>query len=119
MSSTDLMGLGMPPDLALALSDVANTLTCTGTTQATAAAVKSKITELSAASSQTGARLPATAKVGEVYYFFCSSSTTAVVYCPVGDNMNSSANGSANVAQNKGLIAWMYKQDNWATILTA
>jgi len=115
----DLVGLGMPAQLAATLGNTANALTCAGTSQTTAATVKVHNTELVAASSQTGAILPSLALVGTPYWFFTSSSTTAVVYCPVGHNLNGSANGSLSIAQNKGAVIWQYKKSNWASILTA
>lgn len=117
-ASFELVGTGMPPQLASLLGGDPSLLTCTGTSQATAAVVKSKNTELSAASSQTGAIL----QKGSLYNFhafFTSSSTSAVVYCPVGDTLNGSSNGSLSIAQNKGAVIWQYKKGAWASILTA
>lgn len=114
----DLAGLGVSPLVADALGNTANTLTCAGTTQATAATIKTTNTELSAASNQTGAVLPTTAKIGTPYYFACSSSTSAVVYVPVGHSLAGNINDSATVAQNASLILWQYKSKNWAKQIT-
>ena len=118
----DLCGFGMPPQLAAALSGNANTLTCTGTTQATAATILSKFTELSPASSQTGAILPNALIAGE-WHVVNQQSTSAVVYVPVGDTLNTTLNGSLTVAQGKAAILWKYKVSGgaatWTYILTA
>lgn len=117
--ATDLMGVGMPPHLAVELGNTSNALTCTGTALATAAAVKSTNTELVAASSQTGAAIQSTAKIGTPYYFFASASTSAVVYVPSGSYLNGVQNDSLTLAQNKAAIMWQYKLNRWASNLTA
>ena len=123
--STDLVGLGMAPDLAGELGHTASTLVCTGTSsQANSAKVLTKNVELTAASgSANGALLPSTAKVGNIYLFFTSTATSAIVYVPVGDYLNGSQNAGLTVAQNKGAAMWRYKVSAgvgyWASILTA
>lgn len=51
-TSTDLTGLGVAPQLAELIGNQPSTLTCTGTSQTTAATILSKNVELSTASSQ-------------------------------------------------------------------
>lgn len=114
-----LTGLGVPAQLAQLLGAQPAVLTCAGTTQGTAAVLKSRGSELSAAASQTGAIPPSTAEVMVPYALTNSSSTTAVLYVPVGHNLNGSLNGSVNVAQNKAIYFWQYKSKNWTYILTA
>lgn len=116
-TADDLTGLGMPPLLASELGNQPNALTCTGTSQTTAATIKTKNTELVAASSQTGAVPPSDAKVGSPYFLVASASTTAVVYVPVGHTLLGSLNGSVNLAQNKCMILWQYKLNNWAYLI--
>lgn len=118
-TADDLVGVGTPPLQASLLSSNPNTLTCTGTSQATAAAIKSKNTELSPASSQTGAILPSGATVGGNYNMFNGQSTSAVIYCPVGHLLNGTSNNSLTLAQNKAAIMFQYKKSNWWSILTA
>ena len=123
--STDLVGLGMAPELARELGNQASTLTClAASTQTGAAKILTTNVELSAASgSLNSAILPTLAKVGTPYLFFGGSSTAALVYPPVGDNMNGSANAACTVAQNKGVIIMKYKQSgstgSWSSITTA
>ena len=118
-SSDDLQGLGMPSPLAQVLGNQPATLTCTGTTQATAALIKTTNTELVAAGSATGAILNSSAPNGSPYYLFTSSSTAALIYPPVGEVLNGTTNGTLSLAQNKAAIIWQYKNNNWVSILTA
>lgn len=115
----DLVGLGMPPSLASILGNQPSSLTCTGTAQGTAATILSKLIELVAASSQTGAILPSGAHIGSPFYVFCSSSTSAVVYCPSGHTLNGTANNSLTLAQNKSAYLVQYKKGFWTSNLTA
>ncbi len=123
--STDLTGLGMAPELASELGHTASTLVClASSTQTGAAKVLTKNVELTAASaSLNSAILPSSAKVGNSYLFFTSTSTSAVVYVPVGDYLNASQNAGLTIAQNKGAMMWRYKilagVGYWASILTA
>lgn len=118
-TSTDLMGLGMAAQLAESLGNTNNALTCTGTAIATAATIKTHNTELVAASSQTGAKFPSTAKVGTPYYLFNSTATSAVIYVPSGMYINTVLNDSYTLAQNKSVIMLQYKPNYWSTNLTA
>ena len=117
--ATDLMGVGMAAQLANELGNTANALTCTGTSQATAATIKTTNTELVAASSQTGAILPSTAKIGTPYFVNAQASTSAVVYVPVGQYLNSVQNDSLTVAQYKAAVLWQSKLNYWTKVLTA
>ena len=125
-TETDLTGLGMAPSLAAELGNQPNVVTCTGTSsQAGAATIYTKNSELSAAdSSHNGAILPAAAKVGSPFFLFTSSSTSAIVYPPVNHYLNGGTSNSLTVAQNKGAICFKYKQTAagvgyWFSILTS
>lgn len=117
--SDNLIGLGMPAQLANVCGAKANALTTTGTSQTTAATMKSRNTELVTAGSQTGAIPPSNAQVMEPYFITNQQSTTGVVYVPVGHYLNSVQNASVNVAQYKSLILWQYKKGYWTYNLTA
>jgi hypothetical protein len=117
--ATDLMGVGIPPLAADELGNTANIVTCAGTGQTTATSIKTKNSELVAASSQTGAILPSSAKIGSPYYVVASASTAAVVYVPVGQYLNGAQNDSLTLTQNKAAILWQYKLNNWTKVLTA
>lgn len=118
-TETDLVGLGVAPQLAQSLGNQPNVVTCAGTAQGTATTILTKNSELSAASSQTGAIIPSTAHIGSPYFVFTSSSTSAVVYVPSGHYLNGTQNAGLTVAQNKGAILWQYKKNYWASVLTA
>ena len=120
----DLVGLGMPAQLAEALGNTPHALACTGTAVATAATIKTTNTELVPSSANTGAVLQASAKVGTPYYMFNAQSTSAVIYVPTSSVLNGTTNGTFTVAQNKAAILWQVKAaangvDHWAALLTA
>ena len=117
--STDLVGLGVAPELATKLGNDAVTLTTTGTAQTTAATITSTNVELSTAGGATGAILPSGALVGTPYFVFTSTATTGVVYPPSGHYLVGSLNTGVNVAQNKGAIFWQYKKGYWAYVVLA
>ena len=122
---TDLTGLGMAPGLAVELGNQASTLVClASSTQTGAAKVLTKNVELTAAdASHNSAILQSSDKVGSPFYFFTSTSTSAIVYVPVGDYLNGSQNAGLTIAQNKGAIMWKYKVlasvGYWTSTLTA
>jgi len=114
ISTTDaLTGLGFSGQQAALMGGNPTVLTCTGTTQGGAAILKSRNTELSPASSQTGAIPPSSASVMEPYFLTNQQATTATVYVPSGHYLNSSQNGSTTVAQGASLIFWQYKPKYW------
>lgn len=116
-TSDAFMGLGMPAQISAILGANPHNLTCAGTSQTTAAILKSRNTELTAAASQTGAVPPTTAGVMEPYFIVNSSSTAAVVYVPVGHTLNGTLNSS--ILSGTGLIQWrsvilyQYKPKFW------
>ena len=112
--ATDLMGHGMSPFLAKDLGNDANLVTCAGTTLGAATTIKTTNSELSAAGSQTGAILPTTAKIGTPYYAFCSSSTSAVIYVPSGQYLNTVQNDTFTLAQKKAVVLFQYKLNYWS-----
>jgi hypothetical protein len=113
------MGVGVPAQQAKVIGSDYTALTCTGTTQAGAAPVLSKMVELTAAANQTGALLPSDADVQEEYNFFNSSATAADVYVPAGHYLNGTQNAELTIAQDKAAKIWQYKPKYWASILTA
>ena len=122
--STDLVGLGMAPELARELGNQASALTCAASsTQTGAAKVLTTNVELTAAGGANSAILPATAKIGTPYFFFTTSSTAAIIYSPVGDVMNGTSNAGVTLAQNKAALIIKYKQagsvGSWSSITTA
>jgi hypothetical protein len=113
------MGMGMNGDLAAAMGYAPFILNCTGTSQTTAAPVRTKNAELLASASNTGAMLIATAKVGSSHFCFNSSATAAVIYVPTGQYLNSTQNGTFTLAVNKAASFLQYKANYWSSSLTA
>ncbi len=117
-TATDLMGLGMPGELAGLLGNQPQALTATGTTQAGAAAITAHLVTMTATGAD-GIILPITGKVGTPYYVLNSSASTGLVYCPVGHTMNTTSNGSVSVATHLGVLCIQMSKGVWASILTA
>jgi hypothetical protein len=118
-TNDDLTGFGFSPQQSALLGGNPAVLTCTGTASTTAATLKSRNTELSPASSQTGAIPPSDAKVMAPYFLTNAQSTTAVVYVPAGHTLNTSGGASFNLAQYKAAIFWQYKPKNWTYVILA
>lgn len=118
--SEDLMGGGIAPLVSAMLGNDPQALTTTGTTQATAAAIRSHLATLTTASSQTGAILPSNAKVGTPYWVSNPASTTGIVYAPASTTLNGAASTTGlNLAQNKAAIFIQTAVGVWVSILTA
>ena len=117
--ATDLMGLGMESHMANILGNDDSIVTCAGTTQAAATLIKTTNVEFSASGGATGAILSATLPIGSPVYGITTSSTAAIIYCPVGHSMNTSLNGSLSLAQNKAAVLIQYKKGFWSSVLTA
>lgn len=117
----DLMGLGMPGALASRLGFTPTTLTTTGTSATTAAAIQTKLTILTTASSQTGAILPAAASLGGIFIVTNPTATTGIVYPDSGGTINggTATTGGQNIAQNKTIIFIKVANLTWVSVLTA
>src|SRR5712671_463749 len=107
-SADALAGLGLPVQLAQLLGGNPHQLTCTGTTQGTAATIRSSNTELVTAASQSGAILPASPDNTNVmvpYNIFNGTATTAVLYVPTGHTINGVLNSTLSIpSTNKSVI---------------
>ena len=107
MSSVELMGLGMPSGLAGLLSDEALSISGAGTTQATATAIRSKLTNITAAGGATGGILPSTAPIGFPFYVTSLGATAPVIYCPVGHTLNGTTNGGCTYSASPGTLIFL------------
>jgi hypothetical protein len=114
---TDLMGTGMPWSTAAYLGYTPQTVAAAGTTQANAATVQSKLIEMTATGAD-GIILP-NADIGTPVNVFNSSSSTGLVYVPVGHTLNTTLNGSLSLVTHKGAIFIQYKNKFWYSILSA
>lgn len=115
-TSDDLAGLGLPMELSAVLGYNPSNLTCTGTTQATAAAALGKNVTVNAQTSQTGAIIAASSKIGTPHYFSngTASTTTALIYAPVGHTLNGVASTTPyTLAQNAGVFLFQASLKNW------
>jgi hypothetical protein len=119
-TSANLMGLGTVPALANMLGRNPTAVTCAGTASTTATLIQQKLSNLTAASSQTGAILPAVgsgANLGDGWVVNTTSSTSAVLYPPSGATINGAS--SLTVAQNKTALVFYYSPTVLFSILTA
>src|SRR5580658_5832104 len=105
--SRNLVGLGMPAQLASSLGGVPTVVAGVGTTQVGAARINSKNCSLNAQTSQTAFYLPtgtaASLPAGELYgIYFLNNSTLStaspIIYVGVGGYMNGVANGSITLS---------------------
>jgi hypothetical protein len=116
----DLMGLGMPGALANRLGNSVNDpLVAAGTSSTTATTIQNHVTNVTAASSQTGVIIPASASIGSVWFISCDHATTAtaVVYPPSGATITNAS--SVNLAQDKDMIVWRISSTKFAHVILA
>lgn len=117
-TSTDFMGLGVNPFLALSLGNDNQLVVATGSTQTTAAPIQTTNTEMTATGAD-GVILPA-GRIGSLHLVYNSSASTGKVYVPVGHTLNGSLNGSLSLTTAaRSAILWQYKLKFWASNLTA
>lgn len=121
--AVDLMGVGLPQEQAnrLGLSN-ATAVTAAGTTTGAATVLDASVTNVSltAASSQTGLRLPADAELFSTYLVRNVSSTTANIYPNTGGYLNAgSQDGAVTLAQNLGRLFIYVGSSRWLSFLTA
>lgn len=110
---TDLMAFSMPAQLAGLVGFTPTTLTATGTASTTAATIRSRMVDVNAASSQTGAIFPLAGAdksglgcPGDFFLLSNNSGTTAVLYPPAGATITGAA--SVNLATAKNAIVWVF-----------
>ncbi len=114
------MGLGEPGPLAARLGNSVNDpLVAAGTASTTATTIQNKITNVTAASSQTGVIIPASASIGSVWWISCDHATTAsaVVYPPSGATITNGS--SVTLAQDKNMVVWRISTTKFAHIILA
>jgi hypothetical protein len=126
--SRNLVGLGVPPQVAEELGAVPTVLAGTGTTQGAAAAILTKNTSINAQSSQTAVYLPtataATVASRQLYspYFLNYSTLSAaspIIYVGVGGYMNGVLNGSITLTTGQAAIAWQQASGVYYSVKTA
>jgi hypothetical protein len=112
----DLTGLGMAAQLSAELGNQPTGLTCTGTTAAAAAVIKTKNTALNAQTAQTAAILPSGAKIGSPFWVWNGtvSGASALVFVPVGHTLfGSLGTNPVTIAQNRGAMFFQLQKSQW------
>lgn len=128
VDSRNLVGLGVPPQVAETLGGTPATIAGTGTTQAAAAAINTKSAILNAQSSNTAFYLP-TATAATIaartlfapYYlnYGTISAASPIVFVGVGGTMNGVLNGSVTLASGQAMIAWQVASGQYYSVKTA
>ena len=122
--ATDLMGLGLPGPTSAQLGNTPVTLTCAGTTQATAATIPNgcHMFVIAATAAANGAIFQTNAPIGTPMYFSVAtgaSLATAAIYCQVGGTMNTATNGSVLIATGKSAILYQNATSTWISVPTS
>lgn len=118
----NLMGAGLPAEVANQLGNVPATLAGIGTSQTTAATIRTSMTDLTATSGQTAFVMSSTGAITRLYFLSNSSvgATTALIFPASGGSINNgTTDASVSLAQNKTAIMWRYSQTKWFFLLTA
>lgn len=119
--SVDLIGLGLPVELAVRLgSNDLTTLAGVGTAQVGAAAIRTDNTLATTAGGATAFVLPSTASIDNPYMVTNSSATAALVFPPSGGSINAAgADASVSIAQNLARVFIRKSSTRWISFLTA
>jgi len=114
----DLMGFGMAPFVAGELGNRPNTVVCSGTVQSGAAAIIEHLSLINAANSGSlAAILPSSGKVGTPYFISGGGTSAPRIFCPVGQTLNGTVNGSINFsASNASGLFIQMTLNNWYCI---
>lgn len=128
-TTTDLINLGLPDELARRLGFMDNNnrraapLTAVGTAQVGAAAIKKNATwiELATAGGATACVLPSDAEILVPYLVqVITTSTTGLVFPPSGGKINAAAaDASVNVAQFLPRLFFRLTATQWMSLLAA
>ncbi len=109
----DLMGLGLPPELAGELGNIPTALTAAGTTAGAATAITQHFVTVNGQSSQTGVILPSDAKFGTPYFIVGNGATAPVVYPPTGGSINNGAAALTLSAATATAILMRFSTNQW------
>lgn len=118
--SKDLMGLGLPAELAALLGNTPATLAGVGTTQAGAQVLNSSMAQLTTSSGQTAFIFRSTSSITRLFFMFNTTATTALIFPPVGGTIQGqSQDASFSIAQNKGAMFWHFSPLVFVPLLSA
>jgi hypothetical protein len=119
-SSGELIGLGMAPKLSGLVGNLPSAKTGVGTAQATATPITTNFTVLTTAGGATAFLLPTVPAGAGPYFLFTATSTTAVIFPPVGGSIQGAATDAKfDLAQNKGALFYKISSTAWAVNLSA
>lgn len=118
--TSDLVGLGMPGEVARLLGNIPATLAGAGTSQAAGTRISSSMAQLTTTGGATAFVLPSTASITRLFFLCNTSSTTALIYPQVGGTIQGASQDAAfSLAQNKSVIIWHFSTLIWVPLLTA
>lgn len=118
-TTADLMGLGMPGPLAAIIGNTPTAVTGIGTSQASGAVLRS-MTSCVTSGGATAYTISANASISRLFFVFNGSSTTALIYPPVGGAIGGGATDAAfSLAQGKSVIIWRFSTNVFPAVLTA
>lgn len=115
----NLTGLGMAGQLAREVIGSPAAVTCAGTSTGNATQISVSFNVLTAAASQTGAKLPSGtlgSAIGDEIICYTTSSTSAIVYPAAGETCNNAS--SVTVAQYKMLTLRRVSATLWGYVIT-
>lgn len=117
----DLAGIGMVPEQAVRLGFTDTTLAGIGTTQPTAAVIKSNLVTATTAVGQTAFVLPSNAELMVPYIVVNSSATAALIFPPTSGSINGGTvtTGSVSLAQNLARVFYRVSSTRWISFLAA
>lgn len=121
MAATNLINLGMNPELAPLLQGNTTPLTATGTTQGAAKLIGLKATGIQAVTAGgNDAFLLPDALLFVPYFIFNPSATTAQVFPPLGLGINAVAvNNPVTIITNLARIFYRVSATRWVSFLAA
>jgi len=126
---TDLMGLGMPPEQATAISNEtlssapslssSGTLTAAGSTITDALALTSFVNLVGTAAASTGVKLPVDCPVGQAVYVANNGANALRVYAQSSQTINTSIAGATgvSVATTQAVQCIRQSSTNWIALL--
>lgn len=118
-SVTALMGTGMAAEQARVLGYNITSKTAATTAQATATPITSNFTVATTAVGQTALRLSVLMAGAGPFIVYNSTATAALVFPPVGGNMNGTLNASVSAPANRATLFYSLGSGNWVSNISA
>jgi hypothetical protein len=116
-SAAELIGLGAPPKQAGSIGNSPSAKTGVGVAQVGATPITTNFTVLTASGGNTAFILPAAPAGSGPYVMANQSGTAAVIFPPVGGNINGlGVNASFPMANNVTAMFWKISPTLWAAL---